>query len=327
MSVLWIGHEADCYILGSSNSTESTAVSDAVYERTGMRAGNGGSGNLTSSPDWGAVDELWHRFNHNTQNGSTNWLIWGAQNAAGTNVARIIESPAATLQFQVWNGAAYVNVGAGVAMLGSLAKARFDVHFKGGAAGQVEVWYGSPGSQTKIVDTTGSYTSAVSIVRIFHGCNSVGGGFNTDVAHEVVQTTPTLNTTSETKPPTSDGADTDGGVGGWANVDETTYSDADYIALTASGKHQSFKSAARTGSQSVVTGVTVSARAWYEGGGPTQMKPYLTIGGTRYYGPAFTLDVVAKGYQYTFLLNPATGVAFTVAEANAATLEYGWEAV
>jgi hypothetical protein len=48
---------------------------------------------------------------------------------------------------------------------------------------------------------------------------------------------------------------------------------------------------------------------------------------TRYYGTTFALDVIPLAYQYTWQLNPATGVAFTAAEANAATLEWGWEAV
>jgi hypothetical protein len=327
--ILWQGHEADAYVIANSNNTEDVTAISAPYERAGMRAGKSASGSLKSTPDWPARDEIWHRFNHNNGGGgySAGEVFWAAENAAGTQVARIVQASSTTAQYQVSDGAgAWINVGAAFLLQGSNLTTRFDIHHKGGGAGQVEVWYGTPGAQTKVVDETGSYASAVSIVRIFHGPESSAGGFWTTVAFEIVQTTSTLSSTSEIKPPTSNGADVDG-TGTYADVDEQVYSDVDFITLSAAGERQSFKAAARTQSQTVVTGVTASCRAWYEAGGPTHLKPYLTIAGVRYYGTTFALDLVARGYQYTWGTNPATGDAFTAAEANAATLEWGWEAV
>jgi hypothetical protein len=167
---------------------------------------------------------------------------------------------------------------------------------------------------------------AANITRIFH--SSIAGGFDdTATAHSIVQTTPTLASTSEIKPPTSNGGDLDG-AGTYAAVDEATpYSDADMVTFSAAGQHQSFKAAARAHTQATVSGVTASCRAWYEAGGPTQLKPYLKIAGVRYYGTTFALDLVANAYQYTWQTNPATGVAFTPTEASDANLEWGWEAV
>lgn len=327
MTVLWVGHEAESFILLTGTQVEqgNAAWTSPAYERTGMRVARSDGNPLRSTPDWTAVNELWECWRANG-NMTTGNVFWWVENAAGTVLARILFTSTTLAQFQITDGAGgWVNIGSTFAYSNGLV--RVDLHVKGGNPGQIELYYGSPGAQSKVVDATGNYSLLVNMVRVAHGGGTVGGGFDNDIAHCIVQTSSTINTTSEIKPPNADGTDTDGGVGGWANVDELTYSDADFINLTAVAKKQSFKSAARTLTSTVVVGVTCSARAWYEPGGPTGMKPYLNIGGTRYYGPNFTLDVVPKGYQYTFQTNPATGVAFTAAEANDVNLQYGWEAI
>jgi hypothetical protein len=331
MGVLWIGNEADCYLLSGGNAIEESGAQDTGgYARTGMRVSRTDASNLTSTPDWGAVDEIWHKFNYVNAGGVTaGFPIWAAKNAAGQIVAQILSVSAGSSQFQIWSGSAFVNVGAAITN-GSTALWRYDVHFKGGAAGYVEIWAGPAGAQTKILDTSGApaaWGSAVAIVRVYHEGTRTGGGFNTNVGSEIVQTTSTLSTRNETKQPTSNGTDV-GGTGTWADVDESNpFNDSDVVTLSASGQHQSFKAAARTLTQAVVSAVTASCRAWYEVGGPTQIKPYLTISGTRYYGTTFALGLTPQGYQYSWTINPATSAAFTQAEANAATLEWGWEAV
>jgi hypothetical protein len=324
VTVYWVGHEAEAFTFTSANSTEQGNCAVAGYERTGMRVDRSGGSSIKSTPDFGPLNEFWHGWRM-TGCMTTNNILWAAENAAGTVVARILWQAGNVGQFQITNGAGgFNNVGPTFPV--STATMKCDLHVKGGNPGQIEFYYGAAGSQAKVLDLAGDYSNMVNIARIVHGGGTCGGGFDNDIAMSIVQSASTLNSLSEIKPPTSNGADVDG-TGTWANVDEQTYSDADQILFTAAGQHQSFKSAARTGTQAVVNGVTVSFRAWYEPGGPTKAKPYLTIGGVRYYGTTFTLDLVAKGFQYTWGTNPATGVAFTVAEANAATLEWGVEAV
>lgn len=326
MSVLWVGHEAESFILISGNQTEqgNAAWTSPAYERTGMRVARSDGNGLKSTPDWAAADEFWEGWRTNGCM-TTNNLHWWAENAAGTVIARIIWLAGSLGQFQITNGSGgFVNVGPTFTL--STGLMRSDLHVKGGNPGQIELYYGPPGAQSKVIDVTGDYSLMVGMVRVGHGGGTCGGGFDNDIGHCVVQTTSTINTTSEIKPPNADGTDIDGGASGWSKVDEVSWSDADFVNLTTVGFKQSFKSAARTLTSTVVVGVTASARAWYEPGGPTGMKPYLNIGGTRYYGPTFALDVIPKGYQYTWQTNPATGVAFTAAEANDVNLQYGWEA-
>jgi hypothetical protein len=325
MGVIWQGHEAECYKLSSSSNTEDTGAREAGYERAGMKIPAGTP--IRSAPDWSSVDELWHRFRYNCTGGyAVGFVLWGVENAAGQILAQIVCVTTSTWQFQVWDGAAFVNVGSPQNYVSGGTVGRFDIHMKGGNPGQVEVYGGAPGSTALQLSATGNYNSVVNMVRIYHNAPSIAGGFNSYVAGEVVQTTPTLNTVSEMGFPASNGADT-GGTGTYADVDEQNFSDSDFVAFSAAGQHQSFKAAARTLTDKIVTGVTASCRAWYEAGGATQIKPYLTIGGTRYYGPTLALTLVPAGYQYTWTTNPATGIAFTQAQANDATMEWGWEAV
>lgn len=321
MTVLWVGHEAECYTIESGANQENGGASEAGFERTGFRIGRNG-GQSSTRPDFPAQNEIWHRFRHSDRT-VAGQILWAAVNGAGTKVAQLTAVTVSTAQFSV-NG---VNVGPVLDTSPGVngAVTRYDIHLLAQAAGKVEIYYGTPGGQVKILDAAGDYSAAAGIVRCYHQANTTGGGYDTDVGHAVIQTTPTLSTTSEVHPPTSQGADADGS-GDYTAIDELTYSDADLVTLPAIGNHQSYKSPARTLTQTVVSGVTVSWRAWYEAGGPASVKPYLTIAGVRYYGPAFALDLVALGYQYTWQTNPATGVAFTPAEANDATLEWGLEA-
>jgi hypothetical protein len=329
--VLWQGHEVDSFIIGNSQNSENTFAREAAYARTGMVVGtttNGGS--LTTSPDWVARDEIWYRFNYGVF-GSAAYQstrdLWSLKNAAGTVIAKLSTISTTQIQFFVWNGNVFVAVGDPITLSTVAFPHRWDIHFKGGADGVAQVWYGSIGSQTQVLNVTGDFSAATGNVRVTHlPIGSAGAGSNAGIAQALAQTTSTLASVTESKWPTSNGSDL-GGVGAYTEVDEQIYSDADVVTLSATGDRHSFKANARTAVLDIVTGVTISCRAWYETGGPTQIKPYLLIGGTRYYGTTMSLGLVASAYQYTWTTNPATGVPFTTAEAASATLEWGWEAV
>lgn len=324
--LLWVGNEIDSYIPSGSNAFEEGGVQDAG-QREGMRVCRSDGSNVTSSPDWAAANEIWHRFNFQCDGGYTaGFILWAVKDATGQILAQIDFNAGSTFNVKVWNGAALTTVGTIVLNAGG-SKGVLHIHVKGGAAGIMEIYGGTPGAIAQLINLTAqNYASVVNMVRIYHAGALAGGGYNTHVAHEIVQTTSTLNTTCEIKPPNAQGGDVDG-TGTFGSVNEAANNDTTYVNLPAAGNHQSFKAAARTLTQTAVLGVTVSARAWYEAGGSSQMKFYLKIGATRYYSPAINLTLVAAAYQYTWELDPSTGAAWTGAAANAATLEWGVEAV
>lgn len=323
MGVLWIGNEIDTYIPNGTNAFEEAGANDAG-QREGMRLNRSDGSTLTSTPDWAACNEIWHRYTMSPGNGFTVGRdLWKVMDASGLVLARLITTTATAAEFRIWNGATYTVLGT-ISLPGG--KGYYHIHMKGGAAGAVEIYAGNVGTISQLLSVTGAYGSVINMVRVYHEGPLVGGGYNTNVAQEIVQTTSTLNTTFEVKPPNVIGTDVDG-TGAIANVNEAANNDATYDNLSATGQHRSYKGAARTLTQPSVFGVTVTGRLWYEPGGPTSAKPYLTIGGVRYYGTTFALALTAAGYQYTWAVDPSTGVAFTAAVANAATLEWGWEAV
>lgn len=328
MTLLFVGHESDCYEPGNSSNVESTSFRESTtLGRAGVRVDGAP---VVTYPDWGAVDELWVRFGMGGTNAggtSGSSVIWDARNAAGTVMARIRKTAGGSngaAVAEVWNGATYTAVSGAIVVYNSDGTAKsLRVHFKGGVSGVFQIWY----EGALILDVTGDYSSAVSMVR----CGFRGGVTSTScvLSHVVIATTSILNMQCEQKPPAADSTDaaTATATGTFADIDETSMLATDFVQLTNAGDRRSFTYTARTLTLEKVEGVTLSCNALYEPGGATSIRPYLKIGGVRYYGTTFALGLTSRGYQYTWTTNPATGVAFTTAEANAAGLEGGWEAV
>lgn len=135
--------------------------------------------------------------------------------------------------------------------------------------------------------------------------------------------------------PTSNGTDQDQISGDEANVDEVGNDvplDDDFVSLDTSGQRFSVKCAARDYQGRAIKLVSPSWRLRCGATGPTQVKGYLTIGGTRYYwgggsGTAVTLTTSFEGYNFPFDQDPAATAAWTAAVAEDATLEWGIELV
>lgn len=126
----------------------------------------------------------------------------------------------------------------------------------------------------------------------------------------------------------AEGADT-GGTGGFASVNSTgTGYDSTFISLPTAGLRRSIKNtAARNYNARTVRAVSVAARLRRGASGPTSAAVYLTIGGTRYFHPNVQLLTTSfESYTFVWETNPATGLAWDTADAEAAALEWGVEA-
>ena len=138
-----------------------------------------------------------------------------------------------------------------------------------------------------------------------------------------------VNYLVETELPTADGTDTNG-TGTFADVDDVVSDGgATVLTLAANGDNHSFTSPARTQAiaDGVVGGVSAAGNLKCDATGPQNARFYLKIGGTRYYSTTFALSTAYSGYEYTWDENPSTAANWTVADAEAAGLEWGVEAV
>lgn len=128
---------------------------------------------------------------------------------------------------------------------------------------------------------------------------------------------------------TANGTDQDG-TGDYTNIEESSLNDSDYNNFTAAGEKRSYKvsTSRRNNITHIPKAVTVTARAMrLDDTGPQSIRPYLIIGGVRYYGPVENLTTGWDTYQHTWRQNPATDAAWTLAEVKDVDLEMGWEAV
>lgn len=246
------------------------------------------------------------------------------RNSAGTGQLRMNCSGNGTVMgLQYWNGSTWVQVGANWnPSIYTNVMVEIVIKFTCGASGTAEIFFngtsmasGSIGSATTNIKSGHMWSPDVGATWWFSECMFFDGA-DSMIASVV-----------ETEAPTANGTDNSDGTGSYTDIDETITSDADRITLTAAGQKRSFTSPARTSTLAEVLGVTVSARMNRGSTGPQNMKFYLLIGGTRYYSSTIALGLGYAAYQYAWPLNPATGLVWTAADANSATLEWGIEAV
>jgi len=317
MTVYFQGSELEAITRATGTATEDTTNFDATYSRA---AASGNSTTLEAQFSTTGLTELWYHFymkniNSNTTAGQP-VIIY---DSSGNQFVRFnVSGGVWTLQY--WNGAAWTNASA-TTFSYSTGIRTFDIHVKRGTgtAGLIEVYVDG----VLTINTGGFNLSNYADFQKIRFAPAV-------VAYAVSQVsiadTTTVGWNVYTAPPNAAGTDTDG-TGAITDFNEITLNDATYLELTAAGQHRSTKAAARVLTKNV-KGVTAAARAMrVDATGPQQIKPYVLISGTRYYGTTFALTTGFIDYQYTWNTNPATGVAWTTTEANDVNLEIGWEAV
>ncbi|MEO6360561.1 MAG: hypothetical protein ABIO43_08320 [Sphingomicrobium sp.] len=316
---MFIGTEASALTL--VGGTESTGVSyNAANSRSGMSLAGSGQqvyGELpTALP---------------TVNISWQGLYWGdsagynviiAKDGAGADLFRLVAAAGTnTWQMQAWISGAWVNQGAAVAVGLVNTRGPYQLRIVAGASGRAMLYANGVLMLNQAIAFAGT---TVKRVIFYNGDDSWTAAISEVIIND--DTTLLIGAIVETEAPTSDGVDVDG-TGTWAAIDEVPYSDGDTVALPTAGNRHSFKSPARTSTLANVLGVGVAMRMSCDVSGPQNAKFYLTIGGLRYYSPTFALSTGMVPYQYCWKTNPATGLTWTAGDANAATLEWGVEAV
>lgn len=242
-------------------------------------------------------------------------LYW--YNDAGVAIYRLNVVSLAVWQMQYLNASAvWTNIGATInVVLNTVSRMDFRIN---PTVGIIEVWKGG----TNIVSQT--FTSVYPHVREIRSQNP-SNYFN--LSQVMLDDTTTVNNVVKTVVPTSLSSTDTGGTGAVTDFNEIVLNDGTYMELTATGQQRAWLAAARTFTR-LIKGVTMSGRILrVDATGPQSVKPYVKIGATRYYGTTYALTTGFLQYQYTWVLNPSTGVAWTTAQANDATLEFGWEAV
>lgn len=327
MTILYSASELEAFNRSSTNVGELTLAGsfDATYAREAVRAGNGTStADFAETPLFTPFTTGWIHFErYQSAGGVVGGTALEVQNSAATPVFRLQHVVGTALQPQYWSGSAWTNLGAAIA-LSNTTRHVFDVKLIAGAAGSYEVWLNGilVGSGSGMAAAVTNFAKA----KFYNTNPGATAGNSPHISQLVIADTSTISWKAQSKPATSNGTDVDG-TGGFTEISEAVLDDAAILTLANAGQHSSVKSAARAVPVNyVVKGLTVTARAKCGATGPTQMKFYVTIGGTRYYSPAITLTTTFAPYQYTWELDPSTGTTWTKTAVEDATLQWGFEA-
>lgn len=274
-----------------------------------------------------------HLAAHASGNTYAAWL-----NSSGTAVLRIQSTATATFQLQYWNGATWTAVGSAVAITGGISlQYRWAVDFTGlgTSSGTLRVRAVNDSTDAVVMDESATglnLTSMVNIDRLrIYAPNSTTTSYF--VCEAFIKDGSAVTAFVYGNQITGNGSDIDG-TGAYTEVDDTgatiTAYDTDFSSLPSSGNRRSYKSAARSFGGRSVKSVGFDARLRCGATGATQCKPYLRIGGTRYYwnsGTAVTLTTTFADYWFAWENDPSTGAAWAATNAESASLEFGIEVV
>lgn len=247
-------------------------------------------------------------------------VLAAVRDDSGNVIARLNQT-SGNINAQYWDGSAFQTAAGTATNEADTTLTEYTFHVKKGSGTGSIALYRAGALVQEVTDIT--LTSFGAIADVVLGYNGTRyRGFS----EVVVSTEPTIGWGVLTVPPSAEGVDT-GGTGTYADVDEVVLSTADYIAFDTAGQKHSFKHAAIEVAN-FVKSVTVTAHARVvDGDGPQSMRPYVVVGGTRYYGDTVALATSWEDYQHSWEVNPATSVQWSPEEVNDAALEKGWEAV
>lgn len=201
---------------------------------------------------------------------------------------------------------------------------RIDLFVNYSTTGQVSLYMDG----VQIADYTGDVTtdSATQINRIDIGNanNSGTAGYEDWWSEVVVSTTDTRAMRLVTVPLAANGATVDWTIGGVANVNEATLSDATLNASDTAGQVQLYTLSAMPAGSFNIVDVWQTMRARVDTTGPQNMRAAIRTGGTNYMSTDLSPPQTVWGtVRKNWATNPATGVAWTLNDLS--TLQSGFE--
>lgn len=268
-----------------------------------------------------SANEFWSSFViHASATGSTPSKFFTLE-AGGIKRIAISQSAAASTMLRAfqWNGSAWdTTVTAGLnSMAQAAVRTKYDVFVKLGNPGILRVY--KDGLPVIAVTPDYSFGGLANLDTMGLWGSSAAGGTTTYFSEAIVATWNTIGSKLVTRVPDANGNYTAWLGGGFGAVDEVILG-TDFLTSAAADQRVSFS---LTDFPALVAGevintVGINSFASRDGGGPSQMNHFTRIGSTDYDAANKTLSVAQAAVRTNFDVSPATGIAWTIAELNAA---------
>lgn len=328
MDILWQGNEHESFSALNNNQYGGFSRDTSMVDGSWRLALSGaqyleGDAGVNSLTDLAMMCSHFNGDGVSFQPGAAEFMKM--MDSSGVGWLRVrMPTTAGTFVIELWDGGAWNSIASGIDPALAAGRWNFHVTGAGGMSGAALLQRNG----VTIVSVTGQdFTDFADLRFCRWGCMGTDAT-RSDTSEFAIGTASLANHKLKTVRANANGTDASDGSGTYTDVNENGLNDATFIELTASGQKRSIKAAARTLSSPAYKGVTVTGRLMVQDlTGPQQAKPYLLISGTRYYGTTFALTTGFVNYQYTWLVNPATTLAWTTSDVNSANLEWGWEAV
>lgn len=319
MTILFAG-TSNADLVFHANKIEGNSGSLAPYVNIGCQ--------MTSNtehldpPDFAPITEVHTSFYHYVNvAASTIANFFLVKKATGDlNIGRINVTSKKCL-IQVWRSGAWVTLATSTVDLINGLVSRFDISAKYAAVdGFVEVWMNG----VLLVSYTGNTSSdnGPDVSRVSYGGANT---YTVSMSAFIISTESTKTLTLVERRPSGNGALAEW-TGSYADIDEITASDTDFITPTALNQISTFTFPALPAPLAgyEVQAVVQSARGQLGGASPTSFESVARVSGTNYeqaIGSPIP-STFGGGLQSIWSVNPATGLTWTQAEVEAAQFGY-----
>lgn len=303
---------------------DSTSGSNATYKSTDVAEyfETVASANV-QCPLPSKVSDFWFAcdiYPRGTSNSPLAWIRFGDSAYSNTQELFAIEQTATSTglyRLMMWNGTAWVAASSETFAFAANQLHRVDINIKVADTGGVfQFWDNGTLLATGTIDDTKLTPDVTGINYIQF--NNFGSGLNRCAWSRVIVADEDTRAMKMIQVlPTGNGGDT-AWTGAYTDVDEISYIDTDYATTSTSGAKETYTHAAlpvayATGYE--VKAVVVSGRMSAGQNSGLGVKSLFRIGGVDYEGAAFPMSIQAGPAQVISPINPATGLAWTYAQA------------
>jgi hypothetical protein len=317
MTIYFAGGEMGAFIPSDSTVEEISTNKNGAFARGSIDIVNTSS---YAGGTFSTLADFWLHFEavQGTANVSERTMI-SFYDSGGTERVRLRSTKSGdyTLAMQYWNGAAWTTAGSSFVVDNSELQT-FDVHIvSNSASGSIALYLAG----TKRVDSgTIDLSSFSGLAEMRLKCAAVG----TKYSQLIVADESTIGWRLTTAPATGAGATTDW-VGGYTEIDELTYSDADFINSATANQVELFSHSTTVPAGYTVRGVAVTARAKCGASGPQNIQLALRSAGTTYFSSSKALDAGYGAFVNVWETDPATAADFTASAI--ASLQFGVKSI
>jgi hypothetical protein len=322
MGIILAGGELDVFNAVNANTIETTAGGTfGAGARCSIKMGNGnfGLGSGFASEVFTAINQFWLHFEMSIESGAVaaqEFLYF--TNAANQVVFKAVHLNAVNqLQFQYWDGSAFVNIGPiwGFFGLNTVYKFNLELDLIAGT-------FNFYNNAVLVASGSGITASARNPVK-FNLCNLGLGGFSAYASKIFMDTEDTRNSDLITCAANGDGFNT-AWTGTYTDINEIAVNDATFISSNTTGQKETFTIATPSIGINNIKAVVLGCRSNRSGAGPQNIEPVLRLSGTDYIGSVFATDANINSQSIVIGVNPATGNLWQNSEVTSANFEYGY---